>query len=295
MSCLTVRYSVVHTTTYRYDRPVTLAPHLLRLQPRSDVVQRLVAFSLDITPSPQQVFENIELDGNNLLRIVFSDHPIQAFRIQTSFTVDTWRTNPFDFLLEPWAAQLPFNYPAALLAQLQPYLGGWGSNFPGIDPIAVQLAQEIWQDTAGNPIAFLWELNQRIFTTCKHIVRETGAPFPPGVTWQTKTASCRDMTVLFMEVCRAMGLATRFVSGYQEGDPDWEERHLHAWAEVYLPGAGWRGYDPTQGLAVGDRYIALVAAPNSRSAAPVSGTLNTGIGATSELEHELTIEAIEKV
>lgn len=293
-SCFAVRYSVVHTTTYRYDRPITLAPHLLRLQPRSDIAQRLVSFSLDITPSPEQLFENIELDGNAALRLLFSDHPLQTFRIQTSFTVETYRTNPFDFLIEPWAAQLPFNYPSTLLAQLQPYLGGWGSNFPGLDPIAIQLAQEIWQDTAGNPIAFLWELNQRIFTTCKHIVRETGEPFPPGVTWQTKTASCRDMTVLFMEVCRAMGLAARFVSGYHEGDPDWEERHLHAWAEVYLPGAGWRGYDPTQGLAVGDRYITLVAAPNSRYAAPVSGTLKTGIGANSELEHDLTIEAIEQ-
>lgn len=294
MSLFAVRYSVVHTTTYRYDRPVTLAPHLLRLQPRSDVTQRLVTFSLDIDPAPEQVIENIELDGNVALRVFFPDQPLPTLRIQTSFTIDTLRVNPFEFLLEPWATQLPFNYPTTLLSRLQPYLGGWGGNFPTLDPVAIQLAQEIWHETAGNPIPFLWELNQRIFTTCKHIVRETGEPYPPSVTWQTKTASCRDMAVLFIEVCRAMGLAARFVSGYEEGDPDWKDRYLHAWVEVYLPGGGWRGYDPTQGLAVGDRYIALAAAPNSRLATPISGDLKTGIGATSEMEHELKLEAIGK-
>jgi len=289
-----VRYSVVHTTTYRYDRPVTLAPHLLRLHPRSDVTQRLDTFSLDLDPAPEQVIENIELDGNVALRVFFPDQPIETLRIQTSFTIDTLRVNPFEFLLEPWATQLPFNYPATLLSRLHPYLGGWGGNFPNLDPIAVQLAQELWHETAGNPTSFLWELNQRIFTSCKHIVRETGEPYPPGVTWQTKTASCRDMAVLFIEVCRAMGLAARFVSGYEEGDPDWEKRYLHAWAEVYLPGGGWRGYDPTQGLAVGDRYIALAAAPNSRLATPISGSLKTGIGANSQMEHDLKLEAIGK-
>nr|WP_277874380.1 MULTISPECIES: transglutaminase family protein [unclassified Leptolyngbya] len=139
---------------------------------------------------------------------------------------------------------------------------------------------------------FLWELNQQIFNTCQHIVREQGDPFPPGLTWKTKTASCRDMTVLFIEACRAMGLAARFVSGYHEGDPDWKQRHLHAWAEVYLPGAGWRGYDPTQGLAVGDRHIALVAAPNSRTTVPISGSLKSGIGVTTEMQYALTIKAL---
>ncbi|WP_225322951.1 transglutaminase family protein [Synechococcus sp. RSCCF101] len=153
----------------------------------------------------------------------------------------------------------------------------------------MQLAHELWHETAADPLAFLWQLNQRIFDRCSHEVRHQGDPYPPSVTWSSRQGSCRDMAVLFMDVCRAMGLACRFVSGYQEGDPDWEYRHLHAWVEVYLPGGGWRGYDPTHGLAVADRHIALVAAPCSRLTAPVSGNLRSGIGAVAHLEHQLSI------
>ncbi|MFM7576061.1 MAG: transglutaminase-like domain-containing protein, partial [Microcystaceae cyanobacterium] len=94
-----------------------------------------------------------------------------------------------------------------------------------------------------------------------------------GITWRNKRGSCRDLTILFMEVCRTMGLAARFVSGYQEGDQATEDWELHAWAEVYLPGGGWRGYDPTHGLAVSDRHIALVASPNPQDCAPVTGEM----------------------
>jgi len=290
-----VRYSIVHSTTYQYDRPITLSPHILRLRPRCDAAQSVYHFSLDVDPKPLQQSETINLDGNTLTTLYFPEEPLTALHLTTSFEIETWVTNPFDYLLEPWASTLPIDYPATLLNRLQPYLGGWGSNFPGLDPVAVELSRDIWQETEGNVSAFLWALNQRISSTCQHIVRETGDPYPPSLTWKTKTASCRDLTVLFMEVCRAMGLATRFVSGYHEGDPDWEHRHLHAWAEVYLPGGGWRGYDPTQGLAVGDRHITLVAAPNSRDTIPISGSLKTGIGATSQMDYTLTIDPISEI
>lgn len=289
-----MQYSIRHTTTYRYDRPVTLSPHTVRLRPRCDVTQTLQNFMLEADPHPIQVLETVDLDGNDLITLHFSDHSLQELHLTTSFDITTWRSNPFDYLLDPWANRLPMNYPTTLLHRLQPYLGGWGCNFPTLDPVAVELSRDIWQETAGNPILFLWTLNQRICDSCKHIIRETGDPFPPSVTWKTKEASCRDMAVLFIEACRAVGLAARFVSGYQEGDPDWEHRHLHAWAEVYLPGGGWRGYDPTQGLAVGDRHITLVTASNSQDTAPITGFLKTGIGATSEMSYKLLITPISE-
>jgi transglutaminase-like putative cysteine protease len=98
--------------------------------------------------------------------------------------------------------------------------------------------------------------------------------------------------VLFVEACRAIGLAARFVSGYQEGDTDSTDRHLHAWAEVYVPGGGWRGYDPTQGLAVADRHITLVASPLSRYAAPISGSFQQSNGAQSTMTYKLTIQGM---
>jgi transglutaminase-like putative cysteine protease len=143
----------------------------------------------------------------------------------------------------------------------------------------------------GQPISFLTELNAQIHRECQYQIRETGAALPPGVTWSQRSGSCRDYAVLFAEACRAVGLAARFVSGYQEGDPDRRDRHLHAWAEVYLPGGGWRGFDPTQHAAVGDHYIALVASPLSTYTAPLSGSIKPG-GVQSEMTYQLEIKPI---
>lgn len=270
-----------------------LAPHLVRLRPRCDVTQTLHQFSLEVSPIPAKLSETIDLDGNAIVRVWFPEDMISVFSVKTIAEVETFRTNPFDFLLEPWATQLPINYPSGLLHQLQPYLGGYFiQHAPAIDPIAAQLAQEIWSNVSGNTINFLTDLNQRIYNACGYRMREHGAPLPPGLTWTKQEGSCRDFAVLFMEVCRSVGLAARFVSGYQEGDPDGGDRELHGWAEVYLPGAGWRGYDPTHGLAVADRHIALVATPSSSDAAPISGTLKLGTGTQSKLQYQISVHPL---
>jgi transglutaminase-like putative cysteine protease len=280
-------YQISHSTTYTYDRPVTLSPHVIRLRPRSDVTQQLSQFSLSITPHPAGRSENVDLEGNSVIRVWFQEVETTSLSIQTLCQVETSRSNPFEYLLESWATELPIDYPQSLYGQLQPYLRGqWGN---GIDPIAMQLAQEIWQEAAGNVLSFLHELNQRIYRTCKYVVRETGAPFPAGMTWTQQVGSCRDMAVLFIEVCRSAGLAARFVSGYQEGNGDLE-RHLHAWAEVYLPGAGWRGYDPTLGLAVADGHVAIVACAGARDAAPVEGGVKGG--GQGRLDYRLMIQRV---
>lgn len=284
-----MRYYIHHSTTYTYSQGVILQPHLVRLRPRCNGDQSLLKFDLAIDPQPQGQTQILDPEGNAILRLRWAETPVTQLTLQVESEVETYCDNPFNFLLEPSATQLPIDYPTSLFTVLQPYL--WGDLWPGsgIDPIAAQLGQEIAQAVEGNTILFLSELNQRICQTCKHQIRETGAPLPPSVTWQEKTGSCRDLTVLFMAACRAVGLASRFVSGYQEGDPDWQHRHLHAWAEVYLPGAGWRGYDPTQGLAVSDRHIALVATAWPGHAAPVTGAIR-GPGATSQMDYRLTIE-----
>jgi transglutaminase-like putative cysteine protease len=285
-----VRYHITHRTTYTYSEPVTLAPHLLRLRPRSDAHQQLQAFSLQVTPAPVGQSDLIDLDGNSMTKIWFGDRPTDHLTVEARSDVETFCTNPFNYLLEPWVAHLPPLYPGGAPLELQPYLTGYLSRLPGaVEPTAAQLAQEVWHSVAGNTVAFLSELNQRIYTTCGYTIRETGQPYPPGVTWIQKTGSCRDVAVLFMEACRAMGLAARFVSGYQEGDIDSNDRHLHAWAEVYLPGGGWRGFDPTHGLAVGDRHIALVAAAHPQPCAPISGTLQKP-GVQSQMSYTLNID-----
>lgn len=287
-----MRYTISHSLAYSYDRPVQLDAHTLRLYPRSDVSQSVLSCAIQISPQPEKTIHNIDLDGNSLLKLWFSPTPLSALSIQGQSQVETHRSNPFDYLLERWAVHLPIDYPSSLKAQLRPYLDSNGSTFStSLDPQAVQLAQEIHQTTGGNTVMFLSELNQQIYNSCKYLIRETGDPLPPGITWSKKLGSCRDYTVLFIEVCRAVGLASRFVSGYHEGDPDTDDFHLHAWAEVYLPGAGWRGYDPTLGLAVGDRHIALVASPFPAYAAPLTGNLRPGSNAKATMSYQLSINA----
>ncbi|KAM3107651.1 transglutaminase family protein [Phormidesmis sp. 146-33] len=284
-------YQITHTTTYTYSQPVMLQPHLVRLRPRSDGWQTLQMFMLTVTPTPLSRSDITDLDGNTLIKLWFPQTLTDSLAITVQSQVITHQSNPFNYLMESWALKLPIDYPSSLLSQLQPYLIGQGLKYPtAIDPIALQLAQEIQQTTQSDPIQFLRELNQRIYQNCQYMIRETGAPTPPGVTWSEKKGSCRDFAVLFVEVCRAIGLAARFVSGYQEGDLDSADRHLHAWAEVYLPGAGWRGYDPTHGLAVSDRHIALVASSLSSYAAPISGSFKQTGGIQSEMKYHLQIQ-----
>ncbi len=222
-----------------------------------------------VDPQPQGRSDFIDLDGNNLIKLWFTK-PTQQLNIQILAKVETYCTNPFDYLLEPWASSIPLDYPRSLLAQLESYLQSY--SFVS-DRLALELAQEILTATQGNILDFLFALNQRIYQDCEYIIRATGEPFPAGITWSRKQGSCRDYTVLFMEVCRAVGIAARFVSGYQEGDRDMSGRDLHAWVEVYLPGAGWRGYDPTLGLVVSDRHIPLAASTIPQYTAPVSGSI----------------------
>ena len=244
-------------------------------------------------PLSQASSNFIDLDGNNLIKLWF-DRPTQQLSIQTTAEVETSCTNPFDYMLESWAIALPFDYPRSLFEQLQPYLKPHGFVADGY---ALALAQDILVATNGNTLDFLFHLNQRIYQDCEYIIRETGDPFPPGVTWRNKKGSCRDYAVLFMEVCRTIGIAARFVSGYQEGDTEQQSRDLHAWVEIYLPGAGWRGYDPTLGLVVSDRHIPLAASATSTYTAAISGVVTPvqhGAKVTSNLQTQINLRVLSE-
>ncbi|ACK73125.1 transglutaminase domain protein [Gloeothece citriformis PCC 7424] len=262
-----MRYYIHHQTIYTYNQPVILKPHVLRLRPRCNGGQKLDSFSLKINPKPKEIANLIELEGNTCIQVWFTQST-ETLTIETESEVETLEENPFTYLLDHYALNLPFDYPSSLLTFLTPYLASY---FPQVDPITLQLAQEICHEVNGKTLTFLSTLNERIYQNCQQIIRETGKPWPAGITWTQKQGTCRDLVVLFMEVCRAVGIGSRFVSGYQEGDPDQQERDLHAWVEVYLPGGGWRGYDPTHGLAVSDRHIALVASAKPSYCSPVVG------------------------
>jgi transglutaminase-like putative cysteine protease len=285
-----MRYRIRHTTHYTYDHPVFLQPHCLRLRPRSDGTQTLHRFEITVDPQPQM--QAVELDplGNSGLSLWFENETIPHLTVKTVAEVETHRTNPFDYLTPLWGIQLPVDYPTSVAHALSPYRQS--PLMPTIAPNVVMLAQHIFHEVHGNLSYFLTTLTQQIYDACAYGVRPQGDPLPAGVTWETKQGSCRDFTVLFMEACRAVGLAARFVSGYHEGDPDHPANDLHAWAEVYVPGGGWRGFDPTLGLAVSDRHIPLAAAAHPRQAAPVTGALREGTTARSTLTTHIEIEPI---
>jgi transglutaminase-like putative cysteine protease len=280
-------YTIAHEIIYTYSQPVVFAPHQLRLYPRSNVHQGVLTFDLSIAPIPEQIVEAIDLDGNNSIVLWFDNYPTSSLKINTKTTVSTQLKNPFNYLLEPWAICLPIDYPYSLAQQIQPYLAGYLGH--SIDPVAAQLAGEIWQTVDGATLPFLTELNQQIYHNCQYSLRHSGAALPPGIVWRDRSGSCRDLAVLFIEVCRAVGLAGRFVSGYEAG-AETDERHLHAWAEIYLPGAGWRGYDPTHGLIVTDNHIALFSSPFPAQTTPVAGALRTVGAITTEMSYQLLIE-----
>lgn len=284
-----MRYFIQHQTTYTYSQSVELLPHTIRLRPRVSGSQLLHQFSCQISPLPENQTLVLDVEGNSVIYLWWGRQLTEQLQIQIMAEVETLCTNPFNFVLEPWATHFPINYPALTLHSLQPYL------IPplppvGFDPIAYHLAQELAQACDHNIVLFLSQLTQKLYENSTYQIREMGSPWPPCLTWQKQSGSCRDLTVLFMECCRCVGLAARFVSGYQKGDPDSADRHLHAWAEVFLPGAGWLGYDPTHGLAVADQHIPLAAAAHPLNAAPVTGSIR-GHGSQRTMSFSLQIQA----
>lgn len=285
-----MKYQIIHRTTYQYDQPVRLDSHTLRLRPRTDGTQCVTRFDCAIAPTPIKSSEMTDVEGNACQRVWFTDEATDQLHIQTTSVVETLRHNAFDYLSEPWAITAPIDYPSSLAGQLAPYLSPITAIAPS--PKVVDFAHAILQETEGNVGMFLTQLTQQINQDFQYLHRPLGAPQLATVTLAQRAGSCRDFTVLFMLACQSVGLAARFVSGYQEGDLAESNHELHAWPEVFVPGGGWRGFDPTLGLAVADRHIALAAALYPINAAPVSGTLKTPDRVKSTLQYDVQITAI---
>jgi transglutaminase-like putative cysteine protease len=279
-------FRITHTTTYTYSQAVTLGPHVIRLRPRPDDSQRLLDFQLHIEPEPLLLNESLDLEGN-LVHHAGLTGDTDRLRVTSTFTLETLRSDPFDYRLEPGFNRLPAAYDNYLEVLLAPY-----REEPAIADSVSQFAHGLAAEAGAEPMAFLTTLNTRLHQMINREIRPEGNAQLPEVTLATQKGACRDLTVLFMAACRAQGLATRFVSGYQKGHPERQHRYLHAWSEVYLPGGGWRGYDPTHGVIVTDEHVPLAAARTQEGTMPIQGTFTfNGASVTSQLDFSLTIEA----
>ena len=301
--------SIRHHLRYVYGRPVFLEPMTLRLTPKQDCSQQLLGHSLRLEAEPAGSSAIQEADGSGALVCWFSEERDQL-EIAMEAKVRTLRPNPFDWIITFAPAQrLPARYPAAEAAALAAYLdppmgaplrapmvfgpGPGAGDCEGEEGSVAAWAAEQAAAVEHNTTAFLMQLADRIHHDFQHVGRFEGEQMAPEETLAGRSGACRDTAMLFVAACRSQGLAARFVSGYSiHHPPEVTEHELHAWAEVYLPGAGWRGYDPSLGLAVADGHLVLATAPDHRLAAPVMGTYR-GTGVTSTMTYALTVKALD--
>ncbi|MBD9447982.1 transglutaminase family protein [Rhizobium sp. RHZ01] len=275
---MSIKASIYHLTHYKYDKPVRLGPQIIRLKPASHSKTRVISHSLKVSPSNH--FVNLQQDpyGNYLARYVFPD-PVTEFKIEVDLVADMTVYNPFDFFIEESAEMWPFSYPEEIRDDLKIYM----QPQPVEPALAAYLAGI--DRTPMRTTDFIVGLNARLKNDVEYVIRMEPGVQTPEETLKLALGSCRDSSWLLVEILRNLGFAARFVSGYLiQLTPDLKAldgpsgtevdfTDLHAWCEVYLPGAGWVGLDPTSGLLTGESHIPLAATPHYRNAAPISGAL----------------------
>lgn len=279
-----MRITIRHRTSYAFDAPVHLEPHVVRLRPRDDGSLRLVDFALEIDPEPAVRADNLDAEGNVVTRAWFEGR-WPRLTLRTRAVVETLRADPFRFLVTEPDRPLSDAYAPGVRERLAPYRRPPDAAHPAVRELTLAAASESQHDPARFPLALARRIHER-FTLRS---RRDGSPRSPEATIAAGRGACRDLAVLFVACCRAAGLAARFVSGYVWTEAP-EETDLHAWGEVFLHGGGWRGYDPGLGLAVADRHVAAAAAAHPRDAAPVTGTFR-GDGATATLAAKIELRA----
>jgi transglutaminase-like putative cysteine protease len=284
-----MRARLIHRFDYRYTKPVVLGPHRFCLRPRPHGFQRLIDFRLEISPDPSQLYELMAAGGDTITRARFLGESDHLLVVATS-ELETFTPPLLEACLDEQMAQLPVQI-GKLNPDLLSNLQGWLPNGQH-DAAAVDLAQEALMGSDGRSLNFLQQLIEVIQDRVKYTQRHVGPAWPAGRTLKERVGSCRDLAMLMIECCRSVGLPARFVSGYHLVEPKPEHYDLHAWAEVYLQGAGWRGFDPSGKGAVDDRYIPVATSSRSDLTAAVSGTFSGPPGVESTLEWEINAEIL---
>ena len=291
-----IHVALSHSTRYRYDRPVSLSPHIVRLRPAPHCRTPVLSYSLKVEPRTQFLNWQQDPHGNYLARVVFPEKT-RELKVEVDLVAELSVINPFDFFLEASAETYPFEYEPWLAKDLAPFR----EPLP-VGPKLCDLLKGV-DRRPRRTVEFLVDLNQQLSKDIKYVIRLEPGVQAPEETLTLRSGSCRDTGWLLVQILRHLGLAARFVSGYliqlvadvksldgpSGAAADFTD--LHAWAEVYLPGAGWVGLDPTSGLLAGEGHLPLAATPEPFSAAPIAGSVDE---CESVLEHEMRVRRIHE-
>jgi transglutaminase-like putative cysteine protease len=286
---------LTHLTRYDYSQAVSFAPHALYLRPRETSRQRLHSFSLEITPAARRVATNDAHDNALDWAFFAAESPASRLEFRSELLVETLDENPFDFFLRPDAVMFPFVYDKPDRVALASCLA------PRHDtPAPAVLRDWLTRHLPAPPsetITFLTALNSAVHRALTYAPREAPGIQSAAETMACRGGSCRDFAAFLVELCRMLGLAARFVSGYLYEPPapnaaGTASQAMHAWAEIYLPGAGWRGLDPTRGIFCDDAFVPVAHAAIAESVNPIQGTFYGAPNVTSQLTTSLKVEKV---
>jgi transglutaminase-like putative cysteine protease len=263
-----MKIKYIHNLEYSYEESVQLGEHRLCIKPRSHGFQRLINFNLNISPNPKILYPLLAASGEEINRITFEGYT-DSLSIKAISEVETLKHPCILDGIKERDLTLPFCR-SIINRDLQGALEGWMPNGQH-DPSAVELAQEALAGSSNNALSFTFQLIEIIQDRVKYTKRHTGPAWPASRTLRERVGSCRDLAMLMVESCRSVGIPSRFVSGYHFEDPLPKEFELHAWAELYIPGAGWRGFDPSGKGLIDERYLTLVSSSKSNLTAVITG------------------------
>jgi transglutaminase-like putative cysteine protease len=281
-----MKYKITHETHYKFSSEVFFEPHYLRFKPKTTPNNRTESFFLEIQPTPVGISEQLDAE-NNSIHFCWFEGLNSDFSIRTESLVITEEYNPFNFIIYPVRY---LNFPIAYEPGLKRILTE-SLETCKIDTSLQNFGNNVLQNSNANTVEFLTNLTRQIHSDFILETREEGSPYNPEDTFALKKGSCRDIAWMQIQLLRHMGLAARFVSGYYYIPMEKPEFELHAWIEVFLPGAGWIGFDPSHGIIAGNTHIPIASSCHFENTMTVTGTIRGD--ASSELVTSIYIEAID--